>query len=316
MLISLAPLQGLTEFPFRNAIHRLIGGIDKFYTPFLRLENDGSLKSKYVKDILTENNSDTPLIPQILVNNAKDFLFLAKLIEDNGFPEINWNLGCPYPMVSKRKLGSGLIPYPDEIKEILEAVVPKTKLKISIKIRSGLIEPIEIFSVLNALESLPLTEIILHPRIAKQLYKGTADREIYIQAQQQTAFKLAYNGDITTTAGFSELQLKLPETNHFMIGRGLIANPFLGLEIKNGTALPESEKRQLFHLFHQELIFHYEKVLSGDSHTLNKLLGYWEYWSLLFSNSKKIYKSLKKTHRLNDYHMLTSGFIKNEPLTN
>jgi tRNA-dihydrouridine synthase len=316
MLISLAPLQGLTEFPFRNAINRLIGGVDKFYSPFLRLENDGSLKSKYQKDILTENNSGTPLIPQILVNNAKDFLFLAKLIEENGYQEVNWNLGCPYPMVSKRKLGSGLIPYPYEIKEILEAVIPKTKLKISIKIRAGLIEPNEIFSVLNALESLPLTEIIVHPRIAKQLYKGTADREVFIQAQKQTAFKLAYNGDITSRADFKELQLKLPDTNHFMIGRSLIANPFLGLEIKNDTALPESEKRQLFHLFHQELLYHYEKILSGDAHTLNKMLGYWEYWSLLFSHSKKIYKSLKKTNRLNDYHMLTSGFIKNEPISN
>ncbi|MGE4289943.1 MAG: tRNA dihydrouridine synthase [Salinivirgaceae bacterium] len=316
MLISLAPLQGLTEFPFRNAIHHLIGGIDNFYSPFLRLENDGSLKSKYVKDILPENNSGTPIIPQILVNTTKDFLFLANIIEDYGYREVNWNLGCPYPMVSKRKLGSGLIPYPEEIKEILEVVIPKTKLKISIKIRAGLIEPTEIFSVLNALESLPLTEIIIHPRIAKQLYKGTADGEVFIQAQKQTAFKLAYNGDITSKADFDELLLKLPDTNHFMIGRGLIANPFLGIEIKNGTDLPESEKRQLFFLFHQEILYHFEKKLSGDAHALNKMHGYWEYWSSLFSNSRKIYKLLKKVRCLNDYNKLTSEFIKNEPLTN
>jgi tRNA-dihydrouridine synthase len=312
----MAPMQGFTDAPFRNAIHRNIGGVDKFYTPFLRLENDVSLKPKYLKDIRPENNSGTPLIPQILVNNAKDFLFLAKIIEDNGFPEVNWNLGCPYPMVTKRKLGSGLIPYPDEIKEILEAVIPKTNLQISIKIRAGFIEPNEIFPVLEAIKNLPIHEIILHPRIARQMYKGTADHEIFIHAQQQSVFKLVYNGDITTTTDFKLLQTKLTETNHFMIGRGLIANPFLGLEIKNGVPLPESEKRQLFYQFHQELLYHYEKVLSGDSHTLNKLLGYWEYWSLLFTNGRKLYKTLKKSHKINEYKRLSSGFIQNEAFIN
>ncbi len=219
-------------------------------------------------------------------------------------------------MVSKRKLGSGLIPYPEEIKQILETVIPQTHLKISLKIRAGYQQADEIFPVLEAIKTLPIHEIILHPRIARQMYKGTANHEIFIHTQQQSVFKLAYNGDITTTTNFKFLQTKLTETNHFMIGRGLIANPFLGIEIKNGFSMPELEKRHLFYQFHQELLLHYEKVLSGESHQLNKMLGFWEYWSLLFSNGRKLYKTLKKSHKINQYKRLSSGFIQNEAFIN
>lgn len=316
MKLSLAPLQGLTEAPLRNAIHEIAGGIDAFYTPFLRLENDKTLKSKYRNDILPENNGGIPLIPQILTGNAADFLFLAKFIEDSGYTEINWNLGCPYPMVTNRKMGSGLIPFPEIIAEILETVLPKIKAQISIKIRSGLTQHDEILTLLPILEKYPLKEIILHPRIGKQLYKGEANLESFLQAQEQTKYQLAYNGDISSIEGFYNLRNKLPETNHFMIGRGLIANPFLAFEIKNKHKLPENEKREKLVQIHENLMHHYESNLSGDAHVLNKILNHWSYFTSLFENQKKLWKQLKKSKNLNTFKtniqtlLQTETFIK------
>ena len=82
MEISLAPLQGFTEFPLRNALHHTIGGIDKYYSPYLKFENDGSLRQKFINDILPENNQNIKLIPQVLVNNSNDFFkFHEQLVE-------------------------------------------------------------------------------------------------------------------------------------------------------------------------------------------------------------------------------------------
>jgi tRNA-dihydrouridine synthase len=309
MKLSLAPLQGYTDFPLRNAMHQHLGGVDNFYSPFLRLENDKTLKSKYLKDIHPDNNIGIPLVPQILVNSAADFLQLAQLITDFGYNEVNWNLGCPYPMVAKRKLGSGLIPYPDEIRDILENVLPKIKLNISIKIRTGYESPTEILGVLNAIKHLPLAEIILHPRLGKQVYKGQAELSYFLEANK--GYKLAYNGDIVSRDGFLQLKHELPNVEHFMIGRGLLANPFLAQEIKSGMLLTTFEKKLKFELLHEYLWEHFNRSLSGDSHVLNKMLSFWEYFALLFEVPKKVYKSIKKCKNAHQY-IATYQYILND----
>jgi tRNA-dihydrouridine synthase len=316
MKISLAPLQGLTEFPFRNAMHELIGGPDQYYTPFLRLENDGTLKKKYLKDLHPDNNKDVPLIPQILVNSSTDFLFLAKIIEGFGYSELNWNLGCPFPMVAKRKLGSGLIPYPQEIKQLLETALPKTRLQVSIKIRAGYLEPNEIFPVLEALEPLPIKEIVLHPRIGKQMYHGTADATIYEEALKKTSHVLGYNGDIDSIASYQALYNRFPDCPHWMIGRALVGNPFLAAEIKANQLMDTEKKRKLFEAFHETLVTHYRKVLEGDGHLHTKMIHFWEYFANLFEDSHKVYKPIKKSKNFNACHAAISFAIRNEPLKN
>jgi len=63
------------------------------------------IKPVYQRDILPENNSELNLIPQIMTNDAEEFLFVAKYVQSLGYNELNWNLGCPYPMVTKRCMG-------------------------------------------------------------------------------------------------------------------------------------------------------------------------------------------------------------------
>jgi tRNA-dihydrouridine synthase len=316
MQLSLAPLQGITEFPFRNTMHELIGGPDKYYTPFLRMENDGTLKNKFLKDIHPDNNLNIPVIPQILVNNAPDFLFFAKIIEDFGYTELNWNLGCPFPMVAKRKLGSGLIQYPELAKQILEEVMPLTKLKIGIKIRAGYETHHEILAVLKALELLLVNEIVLHPRVGKDMYKGEAKLDAFVEAQQSTHYKLGYNGDITSVASFNALKAKLPETSHFMIGRALIGNPFLAADIKNNGELDFRSRRTQFENFHERLMAHYSSALSGDSHLHTKMIHFWEYFAQLFENSHKAYKLVKKSKNVTDFNNVVAFITRNEPLVN
>lgn len=297
MNISLAPLQGYTEFPFRNTLANFIGGIDKFYTPFLRFDNDGSLRSKHLNDLKPENNREINLIPQILVNNAGNFLSLAKRVEDAGYSEVNWNLGCPYPMVAKRKLGSGLLAFPELIDSILDEVYTKTKLSISIKLRSGYDNDQEIFKVIDILNSYPIKEVIYHPRIGKQLYKGTANFNQFLKIKESCKLPLAYNGDVDTVVKFKEIVQTVGSINHIMIGRGLIANPFLVQEIK-GVKFTESKKREIFSSFYHELSNHYKNALSGDSHLLNKMIHFWEYFSHLYIEQRKVYKMLKKSNNL------------------
>jgi tRNA-dihydrouridine synthase len=56
------------------------------------------IKSLLSADLLPENNT-LEVIPQIITNDADEFLFVSKYVQE--LDTRNWNLGCPYPMVTK-----------------------------------------------------------------------------------------------------------------------------------------------------------------------------------------------------------------------
>jgi tRNA-dihydrouridine synthase B len=230
-VFSLAPLQGITDFTFRKLICAHFKGIDKVYTPFLRLQNDKTLKRTQIADVLPENNRGVNIIPQILCNTTEDFIFFANYLSDLGYKEINWNLGCPYPMVAKRKLGSGLLPYPEIICNILENALPKIKCGISIKLRAGYESEEEIFQLLPVFDQFPIEELIIHPRIAWQMYKGIANPDIVEKSSKIYQGTIAYNGDIKDISSFQVLRDRFGDIKHWMIGRTLITNPFLVEEL-------------------------------------------------------------------------------------
>ena len=282
----------------------------------MRFENNGSVKNKYIKDILPENNSKINLIPQILTNSAEEFLQFIKTVENFGYKEVNWNLGCPFTPVVKRKLGSGLLAYPETINNVLTEVFNKTDINISVKLRSGYSTETEIFDVLNVLNKFNLTEIIYHPRIGKQQYKGVANIELFKKVKSLSVNKISYNGDITSTDNFINIKNRLKDTGGFMIGRGLLQNIFLAKEIKTAKTITTEEKMRLFEKFHNRLFTHYSKSLSGNTHILNKMIHYWEYFNSMFNESKKDYKKIKKSKTVDEYLKNVSLIIKNDQYLN
>ena len=229
--IHFAPIQGITDYFFRSAFARFFDGVDYFYTPYLRLTKGQKIKPSQYKDVLPENNNELPIIPQIMTNNRSDFLFLAETLHNLGYSTINWNLGCPYPMVTKRNLGAGMLDKPQFIGDLLTEIFDELQVKLSIKVRSGFLAENEIFSLLPLLNNFEISDLIIHPRIAKQLYKGHANIEIFKQSIPISEHNLTYNGDIKTLSDFQDKQAQLPTTQSWMLGRGLIANPFLWVSI-------------------------------------------------------------------------------------
>jgi len=308
--ILLAPIQGVTDYPFRNAFQKYFGSIHSMYSPYLRLDKDLHLKRSRIKDVLPENNVGVNLIPQIMTNSSEGFLFLSDFITEKGYSEVNWNLGCPFSMVTNRKLGSGLLPFYNEIDKILNESLPKTKLKVSIKMRIGLEDENEIYKVLPVLDKYAISEIIIHPRTGKQMYKGEINLQVFEKCLKLTKHSICYNGDINTLQDFENLKQKFTSVNTWMIGRGAVSNPFLVSQIK-GDELPEN-KIDHFSKFHDELFSHYQNQLSGQSHILNKMRVFWEYFALSFSNDHKSYKKIKKATSIDKYLKAIEQIYKDE----
>jgi tRNA-dihydrouridine synthase B len=307
-----SPLQGFTDFRFRNAFHHYFGGIDTFYAPYIRLDGKMVVKNSYQRDLLPEHNNTLEVIPQVITNDAEEFLFVAKYVQELGYKELNWNLGCPYPMVTKRGMGSGLISDPAKIDNILKRAHSETDILVSMKMRMGYENSDEILETLPVLDKYPLKNIAIHARIGKQLYKGGVDLDAFQRCVDNTKHKLYYNGDITTVAAFKDMQERFPMLDHFMIGRGLIADPFLPSMIKNDTTIYPKDRWKIFSEFHDTIYEQYDAALSGPTPIKMKMQGFWGYFSQSFSNPQKTFKKIKKANNRNAYKQAVAEILKSE----
>ncbi|MFD2530214.1 tRNA-dihydrouridine synthase family protein [Polaribacter marinaquae] len=305
-----SPLQGFTDYKFRNAFNHFFGGIDTFYAPYIRLNGKLVIKNSYKRDIELANNTTLEVIPQIITNDVDEFLFVAKYIRELGYKELNWNLGCPYPMVTKRGMGSGLIADPEKINNILHKVHNESDVLVSMKMRMGYENPEEILKTLPVLDKYPLKNIAIHARIGKQLYKGGTDLDSFQKCIDNTKHKLYYNGDVTSVNAFKKLQERFPTIDHWMIGRGLIADPFLPNMIKKDTLEYPKNRFDIFNEFHDRIFTEYDAALSGPTPIKMKMLGFWEYFSKSFANPQKTYKKIKKAQNVKKYEIAVREIFK------
>ena len=60
------------------------------------------------------------------------------LLTEHNYQEADINLGCPFPMLAKRHNGAGMLPYPEEVKDLLTAAIEQyPQIRFSVKLRLG-----------------------------------------------------------------------------------------------------------------------------------------------------------------------------------
>ena len=284
-------------------------GVDKFYAPYLKMNNDGTIKNAPKIDVLPENNPDISIIPQLMACGEQEFFVMADYIESLGYTELNWNMGCPYPMVTNKNLGAGILNKPTEIFDLFDSIFPKLKMGLGVKMRMGLENTSEILEILPRLNDYPLTEIIIHARYAKQLYNGACDHERFLECISLTKHPLTYNGDIETKEDFDELQLKFKGVDHWMIGRGAMKNPGLFEEIQFGIVDSSEIYRDKLTLFSQHLINSLLACNPDRGYALSKMKSYWEYLSEGLSDGKNLYRKLKKSKSIEEFRELLNEML-------
>jgi len=312
-ILSLGPFQGITDAPFRNVFKRHFGGIDKFYTPFFTgIHKEDHAKNLQGEEIDPRYNDVETLTPQILSTDAEEILRFAKQCKQLGYKEINLNMGCPFPRVANKKRGCGLLSYPDKVDAMLERVFEEIDIKFSVKCRLGYFSPEEINAIIPIFNKYPLSELIIHPRIGKQLYKGEADAERFAALIPYINTPLVYNGDIVSVGGFEKIREAVQPVNQFMLGRGLLANPFLAEEIQGGAYAPERAER-----LHNYVIDLYEDRLrhaGGSPKVLGRMKELWSYLMYSFEEPQNVWRKIKKINALKEYEEAIEMIFKETPL--
>jgi tRNA-dihydrouridine synthase len=307
--LCLAPLRGVTDAVFRDAYAQYFEGIDRAISPFLTTGKGPRIKPSQLKEVLPENNTRMPVIPQIISKTADRFITLADGLFQLGYDTVNWNLGCPYPMVAKKKRGSGLLPHPEAIEAFLGRVVPNLRGRLSVKMRLGRHHNKEIETLLPIMNRFDLAEIIIHPRTGVQMYTGEPDLDMFEKCLTLTHHRVIYNGDIVDLSSFGKLQERFGTIDEWMIGRGAVVNPFLPAMIK-GHRYDQDHAFTRFKSFHDTLYRRYSEKLYGPSHIVNRMKGMWGYFAKAFSNGDNIRKMINKSQKIHQYESAVDHFFQ------
>lgn len=275
----LAPMQGLTEVLFRRTYEACFpGAIETAVAPFIALTRNlrFSTDNSQIRDILPENNRDSiPVIPQILGKEPDEFILVANHLSDLGYTEVNWNMGCPMRAITAKHRGCGLMPYPDEVRAILDAVIPRIPIALSVKVRLGLKDPDDILRMVPVLNDYPLRSVTIHPRLGRQQYTGVPDLDTFGQVLPLLRHPVVYNGDICTVADARRIRERFLQVADIMVGRGVLYRPTLPLELAGREASPDDARRFIRRLVEE---IH---TLPTESSQIRKIK---EYWSLLWKS--------------------------------
>jgi len=292
MLYDFAPMEGITGRLFRLRHYEYFDGVDRYFTPFVSPNQHHVFSSKELGDVLPEGNGDVPIVPQILTKNAEDFLWCARELKRMGYREVNLNCGCPSGTVAAKGKGSGMLEDLKKLEAFLDTVFEKVNVKVSVKTRLGLVEDDEFWPVLELLGCYPLEQLIVHPRVQKDFYKGRARVGIFEEAMERTSLSLGYNGDLVTAAACRTFAESHDTIKSVMVGRGLLTDPALFQKCRGGAGADAAALQS----FYEQLFEDYCEAFHSVKNAMRPMKELWAFQLRLFGGGekKRLAKQLRK----------------------
>ncbi len=312
MKLYQAPLEGITGYIYRNALFKVFGGPDKYFMPFISPYEKRIITEKEIKQLCPENNRDTKAIPQILTTDSKGFNELTdRLNSEYGYEEFNINFGCPSGTVVAKGRGAGTLADTNLLESFLDEIMSRSRYKISVKTRIGLHNKNEFQAILAIYNKYSLEELIVHPRIGDEKYKGLPHMDVYREACNNSKNPLVYNGDIDTKEAYeSFVTEKYPNTIAVMIGRGMLKDPAVFREMKGGKGYSAEELREFLTVIREA----YTSDFSGETPVLQKMKEIWSYMGPALIEKEEIdprlVKNIIKSKKISEYKIYEKEIIR------
>jgi tRNA-dihydrouridine synthase C len=248
--IALAPMEGLMDGTFRELMTS-VGGIDHCVTEFVRVTGQ-LLPPKVFYRLCPElrnggkTQAGTPVHVQLLGSEPELMAENAALAASLGAPAIDLNFGCPAKTVNRHMGGAVLLQYPELLHSITSAVrkaVPD-HIPVTAKMRLGFTDKSVALVNAQALEAAGIQWLTVHARTKTEGYKPPAYWEWIRQIKDVVNIPVLANGEIWTPEQAAQCQQE-SGSDILMIGRGLVAVPDLGLQIKDSKHTPMTWQENL-----------------------------------------------------------------------
>lgn len=304
MKIFAAPIQGYTTAPWHHFHAELFGGVDTYFSPFLRVEKN-AVRRHDIKAITSDFNGNHHLIPQIIFRDMEEFNILVDAVAECGYNEVNLNMGCPFPPQVKHGRGAAVVADVALLERLRDEMLRRTGVSFSVKMRLGVNDPRQWLAAVDILNAMPLAHVTLHPRVARQQYGGDIYLDEFAQFLALSKHSVVFNGDIAATGDIDALIARFPTLHGVMIGRGLLARPSLAHEYLSGERWSDQHLLERIMSLHRSVYDHYREVACGDAQCLSLVKPFWDYMEPLIGH--KPAKLIKKATTIQKYNDAVSS---------
>ena len=300
-----APLEGITDATFRRLHHKYFPGVDKYFMPFISPTIHRCLTNREARELPRADSESFSAVPQLLGKNVEDLLWAIEVCADQGYDEVNLNLGCPSGTVVSKGKGSGMLSDIYALDEFLEGIYARAVLPVSLKTRIGVNDSENWEKILQIYRDYPVKELTVHPRIRKAFYKGDCDLEAFAKAVEGSPFPVCYNGNVNSLDEAETIAARFPSVESIMIGRGLVADPGI---LRGGT------DRETLKAFLNELSDTYCTVFGSKRNAIYRMKDNWHYLIALFDGSDKLWKEMRKSTDYDRFMAIANEIITTLPM--
>ena len=249
-----APMMQYTDMHDRYLL-RLISKNIFLYTEMIAT---GSLIHGKCFDQLVFNKEEHPVGIQLGGSNVNDLIECSKRSEQEGYDEINLNVGCPSDRVQKGRFGACLMLEPELVSECLFNMQKAVKIPVSIKCRLGIDDNESydfLYNFISIVKESEISTFIIHAR--NGILKGLSPRQnrnvpplkydyVYKLKNDFPDLEIIINGGIKT---IDDSRNHLMHVDGVMIGRAAYDNPFILSDLDsifyNEKSIPKSKKQIL-----------------------------------------------------------------------
>lgn len=227
--LALAPMQDVTDGAFWQLMHRY-GGADVYWTEYFRVYAT-SRPEKWIVKSIESNSTGRPVVAQMIGNDIPSLLRTARALQQLPVAAIDLNLGCPAPVVFKKRAGGGLLREPQRIDTILGALRDAVSIKFTVKTRVGFESPTEFDTLLPIFAKHSIDLLTVHARTVAQRYGLPVHYDLIRRAAEAMSCPVIANGHVYSAEQAFDV-LAQTKARGLMIGRGVIRSPWLFNQIR------------------------------------------------------------------------------------
>lgn len=219
----LAPMLNVTTAPYRRFCRKFqeIGlvSVPMQYTKKIEI-NPKSLEMELYKI-----EEEKPISVQLIGSDPKALKTSIDYLESFDFDVLDINAGCPSKRAIKAKEGGYLMKDLKNLKLLINVAVKYSSKPISLKIRTGYENPMNIEEMAKIVNNSGIDFLIIHARTVKDNYsEGTLDLDTVKKLKENLTIQLVGNGDIINPISAKHF-IDYTKVDALMIGRESMGNP-------------------------------------------------------------------------------------------